>query len=104
MANVRVVWDGDTGVAKRSGLKDTNAKIAWLSKSGVEVPTGVYLLVWMFLGEVGQKISLKIEQDLDGTLTKRAETGPHKIRQGKNRVDSLNASPAGYVDIYVTVT
>lgn len=104
MANVRVVWDGDTGVAKRAGLKGIDGKIIWLSKSGVQVPKGVYLLVWMFLGEVGLKISLKIEQDVDGTWTKRAETGPHKIRQGKNRVDSMDARPDGYGDISVSIT
>lgn len=104
MAKVHVVWDGDAGVAKRAGLEGKDDKIIWLSKAGVEVPPGVYLLVWMFLDEVGQKVSLKIEQDVGGIWTARAATGPHKIPQGQNRVDSLDARPKDYVDIFVTIT
>lgn len=104
MAQVRVVWSENKNPKKRAGLKPKEGKTIWLSQGGVPVPQGVYLLVWMFLGEVGETISLKIEQGVGGTWTERAETGPHKISQGNNRVDSIDARPKGYVDIFVKVT
>ncbi len=104
MAQVRVVWGENKNPKKRAGLKPKEGKIIWLSQSGGSVPQGVYLLVWMFLGEVGETISLKIEQDVGGSWKERAETGPHKISQGHNRVDSIDARPPGYIDIFVTVT
>lgn len=97
MALVRVVWTGK-GLLKRSSVTGPSPSIekTLLTKAGVNLKRGAYLLNWVLVGETGETVSLSIEEQSGETWMPRAKTGPHTIPNDSDRVDSDLHQPPGY--------